>query len=138
MAIPLINGESYDWSQIVVTVAGSPKAECKAISYTATQEKTNNYGQGSSPTSRGRGRKTFEGSLTLSLADLEAVRDVSPNRDILDLPMFTITVTWIPLNGIPLNHVLKNVDFTEDALTVAEGDTDIAIELPFIFSHVEK
>jgi len=138
MAIALINGESYDWSQIVVTVLGSPKAECKAISYTASQEKTNNYGQGSLPTSRGRGRKTFEGSLTLSLADLEALRGVSPNRDVLDIPPFTITVTWIPRNGIPLNHVLKNCDFTEDVLTVAEGDTDIPVELPFIFSHIEK
>ena len=138
MAIPLINGKSYDWAQIIVTVAGSPKAECRAISYKATQEKQNNYGQGANPTSRGRGRKTYEGSLTLSLVDLEALRDVSPNRDILDLPMFTITVTWAGADLIPLNHVLKNVDFTEDDITAAEGDMGLSVEIPFIFSHVIK
>ena len=135
----LNSGQSYVWKDIIINIDGVPFAEAKAITYTSSQEKALNYGQGAKPTSVGFGRKNYEGSLTLSLADVESLRETAPNRDLLDLPPFSITVTWAPTGGgLPVNHILKSVCLTEDPLAVAEGDTDIPVELAFIFGDIQK
>tara|TARA_R110002051_G_scaffold320191_1_gene405194 strand:+ start:809 stop:1216 length:408 start_codon:yes stop_codon:yes gene_type:complete len=133
-----INGESYSWSQIKIIVDSVPYAEAKAISYTESQEKTLNYGVGSKPTSIGNGRKNYEGSLTMSLADVESLRQTAPGRSILDLPPLSLIVAWTSLTGLSIIHTLKDVVFTENPLTVAEGDTDIPVELSFIFADLEQ
>jgi hypothetical protein len=53
--IPLINGTAYDFSQIIVTILGVPVASVSSIEYSEEQEKTNNYGAGNRPVSRGQG-----------------------------------------------------------------------------------
>ena len=136
--IPLINGTSYSWAQIVVNINGTPLIGITSISYTTTQEKTNNYGMGNRPTSRGRGRKETEASFTLRLAELEALRNSVGNRDILDIPPFDVVVSWLPEDTtIPVSHTLKNAEFLSDPVEVNEGDTSIEVECPLIISHVE-
>ena len=40
MATPLINGRSYDFTQIIVTILGVPVASVSKITYNQKQEKT--------------------------------------------------------------------------------------------------
>ena len=63
MATPLINGINYSWANITVIGLGVPFIGITKIDYNAKQEKTNNYGAGSQPVSRGYGRVEYEGSL---------------------------------------------------------------------------
>jgi hypothetical protein len=139
MASILINGTSYSWAQITINIQGTPLYGVTAISYKTSQEKTNNYGQGNRPVSRGRGRKETEASLTLRLGELEALRNSISNRDILDIPPFDITVAFIPNNADinqPLVHTLKNAEFLEDPVDSTEGDTTIEVDVPLIISNV--
>ena len=139
MAKQLINGTEYTWSQLIITIDSIPYAEIRALNFTVSQEKTNTYGIGANPTGRGRGRKTFEGSISISLGDIESLRQTAPNGDLLDLPPFSITASWIPKTGgnLPINKVLQNCEFTEDSLTTEEGSTETTIELPFIFAGIK-
>ena len=135
---PLINGTAYSWSQIAITIGGRPLTDVTAISYTVTQEKTNNYGIGNQPTSRGRGRKEYEASITLRLGELEAIRNSVLSRDILDIAPFNITVSFLPEDGtLPVNHILKNAEFTANPVDVSEGDTSIELEIPLIIAGVD-
>jgi hypothetical protein len=134
--IPLVNGESYTWAQIIVNIGGVPIAGVKAIKYKTSQEKVNNYGSGSSPVSRGRGRKEVSASITLEMAEVEALRASSTTKDLLDIAPFDIIIAWLPTNGAIVRKTLKNCEFTEDLMESKEGDTTIDIELPLIVSHI--
>ena len=80
MATTLINGRAYDFAQIRVNIAGVQVHSVTAISYTEEQEKTNNFGIGNRPVSRGHGAIDASGSITLGMNDVEAIRDAAPNE----------------------------------------------------------
>jgi hypothetical protein len=139
MASTLINGTSYSWAQITINIQGTPLYGVTAISYSETQEKTNNYGQGSNPTSRGRGRKEYEASMTIRLGELEALRNSIASRNLVDIPVFDVTVAFIPKgsdSNVPVVHTLKNAEFLSDSVDVTEGDTSIEVDTPLIISEI--
>jgi hypothetical protein len=77
MAVNLINGQAYDFTQIQVTIGGVSIVSASAVTYTETQEKVNNYGQGNEPVSRGHGIKERTGSIDISMTDIEVLRTES-------------------------------------------------------------
>ena len=136
---PLVNGTAYSWAQIRVTIGGRPVTGITQINYKRTQEKVNNYGAGNAPTSRGRGRKEYEASITLRLGEIQSISRSAENGDITNLLPFDITVSFLPEDAtIPVNHIIKNAEFTEDFVEVSEGDTSIEMELPLIISGFDK
>ena len=136
--VPLINGKSYDWASITANIGGLPIAGITEISYKTSQEKVNNYGAGVNPVSRGKGRKESEASITLHMEEVERIRLAAPNRELLDLAPFDIIVQFQVSNEQVATHVIKNCEFTEEAVDVAEGDTTIAMTLPLTPSHIVK
>ena len=135
---PLINGKSYSWADITVNIGGTPVAGIVAISYKRSQEKTNNYGSGPKPVSRGRGNKEYEASITLHMEEVERLLDAAPNRDLLDIPAFDINVTFESSPDQIANHVLKFAEFTEEANDIAQGDSVIEMELPLVIADIQK
>jgi hypothetical protein len=133
----LINGIEYSWSTITITVNGTPVAGATSINYTQTRTKENIYGAGDQPVSRGRGNTEYEGSLTLLKSELEALKNSSPNRNILKIPPFTITVSFVPEGAQPVSEVLKYVEFTEQPFDGSQGDTSFELELPFVYAGQE-
>ena len=138
MAFPtLINGIEYSWSTITITVNGTPIAGATGVSYSETRTKENIYGAGDKPVSRGRGNREYEGSLTLLKSELEALKNSSPNRSVLDIPPFVISISFVPDGSQPVTEVLKYVEFTEEPFDGSQGDTSFELELPFIFADKE-
>ncbi len=136
MALPLVNGRAYDFTQIVAQILSGPLPSMSSISYEETQDKVNNFGTGNRPVSRGHGAIDVTGSMELSQNDIEALRDAAPNRSLLQLPSSDFLLTY----GNPqkvVTHVLKNLEFTNDGNTGATGDTDMKMTLNFVASHVE-
>jgi len=132
----LINGRAYDYTQIIITVLDVPLSGVKSINYTAEQPKENNMGTGNKPVSRGRGAINPSGSLEISMNDIEAIRDVAPQGNLLLIEPFDIIVTF----GNPqkvVNHVLKDVEFTNDGVETTQGDTDIARTFDIVISDIE-
>ena len=124
MATVLQNGRAYDFGQVIVNILGVPVVGVSSISYTMEQEKTNNFGQGYNPVSRGKGAKNASASIEISMNDVEAIRDVAPAGDLTEIPAFDIVVTYLN-DQKPVTHVLKSCEFTDDGVETSQGDTDI-------------
>lgn len=136
MSQPLINGRAYDYTQITVVILSVPVAGISAINYVTEQEKTNNFGTGNQPVSRGRGAKDTTGSLEMSQNDVEAIRDAAPNGSLLDIPPFDIVMVFGNIQK-PVTHVVKNVEFSNEGVETTQGDTDIRRTFDFTASHVK-
>lgn len=133
---PLINGRAYDFAQIVCNVLDVPLMGITSVSYSETQEKTNNYGAGKWAVSRGHGVVEAEVSLDIHMNDIEALRDAAPNGRLLDIPAFDITVTFLNENKV-VTHTLKNCEFTSDGVEGSQGDTQLTRSFDLVCSHVE-
>ncbi len=137
MATPLINGTSYAWGQVTLTMLGTPFTGIRKITFKSSQEKVNNYGIGSEPVSRGRGRKYYEGSITFLAEEWKNIIAASPNKEPLDVAPFTISIKWIDINGLLQECKLLFVEFTEHGYDMSEGDTMVEVEVPLIIGKIE-
>ena len=136
MAAPLVNGIAFDFVQLTPLFLGVPLVSMSSITYEEVQEKVNNFGIGNRPVSRGRGAIDASGSMELSMNDIEAIRDVAPDGSLLLLPASDFVLVF----GNPQNvqtHILKNLEFTNDGVTGAVGDTDLKLTLNFVISNVK-
>ena len=108
------------------------------ISWSEKQDKTNNYGIGNKPVSRGYGRITYEGSITLLAEEWKNILAAAPGGSVTKIPSFDLPILFIsPTTGLYMKHTLKAVDFMESNFSAKEGDTMIPITIPFIMADVE-
>jgi len=136
MAVTLVNGTAFDYTQLTPLFLGSPLPSMSAINYEEIQEKVNNFGTGNRPVSRGRGAIDASGSMDLSMNDIEALREVAPNGSLVQLPASDFVLVFgNPQN--PQTHILKNLEFTNDGINTTQGDTDIKMTFNFTISEVQ-
>jgi hypothetical protein len=133
----LINGRSYDWSQITANIGGVPVAGIASISYEETQEIADNFGAGNRPVSRGFGIIESTGSVTLSMNEVERIQLASPNGLLSGIPEFDITVTFASADGVPANHTLKSCRFKGNKRDMSQGDTEVNVELELQIAEIK-
>lgn len=133
----LINGEAYAFAQLDATIAGQRVWECLAISFSEKQEKKNNYGLGIFPTSRGRGIVEYDASITLTMVEVEKIKANAPNRRLLAVKPFNITLRWSEDGIKTVVMTLKGCEFLESKMDSKSGDVTTEIELPLIISQIE-
>lgn len=138
MATPLPNGINYSWQNISAIIAGVPVFGITKIEYKSMQEKTNNYGAGSKPVSRGYGRIEYEGSIEIYLDELKRIIAAAPNRDVLQIPPFDISVVFSGASVPPTTEVLRMCEFLENPMTANEGDTRLLVTIPIIIGDIER
>ena len=135
--VPLINGRAYDWASLRAQLLGQTVAGITALSYEDMQEKTNNYGAGINPTSRGLGKVEPKASLTLEMKELERIQAaLPPGGRIQDIAPFPIVATFINTSNQLVTHTLHNCEFTNNKRELKTGDTNIEVELELILSHI--
>lgn len=135
--VPLINGKSYEWADIVVNVLGVPVVGITAIDYEERQGMENIYGAGRFPVSRGYGKVEPTAKITLLMEELETIQSVAPNGRIQDIPEFDISVVFLDAALVTRTHKLRNVRFMNNNRRTASGDTSIPVEIDLIISHIE-
>lgn len=138
MNTPLINGVAYSWSSISFVLFGIPVAGIVNIEYKRKQEKTNNYGAGQKPVSRGYGRIEYDGSIEVHLDEWKRVIAASPNRDPLSIGWFDISVLYGNSAADATKDTLKAVEFLEDPFQAKEGDTKLTVKLPLIIGDITR
>ncbi len=136
MEVTLINGNAYDYVNIIINILGVPVKGVYEINYTEVQEKTNNYGTGERPHSRGRAAIEPDGSLGIDMEDVEALRDVAPDGSLLQLPAFDIVVVFTPFGKVT-THVLLDVEFVDDGVETTQGDSKIGRTFGLVISKVK-
>jgi len=135
--VPLINGKSYEWADIVVNVLGLPIIGITNIEYEEKQGMENIYGAGRFPVSRGYGKVEPTAKMTMLMEELENIQAVAPLGRIMDIPEFDIIVMYLDAANVTRKHVLKNVRFMNNKRAVSTGDTSIPVELELIVSHIQ-
>lgn len=134
----LINGVNYSWGNLSVVLYGNIVIGITKISYKTKQEKTNNYGWGSKPVSRGYGRYEFEGSIELYVDELKKLIAAAPNGDIRQIAASDVQVVFAGSRVLPTKDVLQAVEFLEDGLDASEGDTKLMVTLPIIIGDIVR
>lgn len=135
--VPLINGASYTWGDIVPLIAGVPVTGALAIDYEDKQEIKNIYGAGRYPVARGKGRIECSGKITLLMAEVLAIQAKAINGRIQDIAPFDIIISYIPDGGKIVHDVLKDCQFATNARKWKEGDTSQPVDLDLVVSKIE-
>jgi hypothetical protein len=135
---PLINGIAYSWSTVALTLFGVPVAGIVNIEYNRKQEKTNNYGAGTEPVSRGYGRKSYDGSIEIYLDEWKKIIAAAPFRDPLAIGWFDIQVIYGNSIADATSDTLMAVEFMDDPFSAKEGDTKLTVKLPLIIGQIER
>jgi hypothetical protein len=136
--IPLINGHEYGWADIAVSTAGHIVTGITGIEYNDDQEIVNVYGAGRYPVSRGKGRITCSGKITLLTSEVIALQKKAPNGRLQDIAPFPIIVSYIPDDGGEVVvDKLRNCQFKTNKRNWAEGDTSKTVDIDLIISHIE-
>ena len=136
----LINGRSYDFTQVTVNIGGVPITGVSEITYEEEQEKVNNMGTGSRGHSRGHGAISSSASVGLSMNEVEKLRDASvaagiATGSLLGLESFDIIIIYKNAQRV-ITHTLKDCEFTKDTGGGSEGDTEIAATYDLIISEI--
>jgi hypothetical protein len=135
--VPLINGKSYEWSDIVLNILGVPVVGITSVEYNETQDMQNIYGAGRRPVSRGYGKIEPTAKITLLMEEVENIQSVAPNKLLMDIPEFDIVVAFIDTALVTRIHKIRNCRFKNNVRTSNQGDTSIPVELELITSHIE-
>lgn len=133
-----INGEGYSFASLRMSLLGNPLvAGFKAISYSKSQAKQNSMGIGGLPVERTRGDITFEGSISLTVKEVIRIREAAGKKSLVDIPPFAISLSYA--NGVDpaTTDVLEYVEFTTDAISSSQGDTEIVVEIPMIVGDIK-
>ena len=138
MAAPLINGVAFSWATINFNLFGVPIKGIVSIEYKTKQTKSNNYGAGVEPVSRGYGKKEYDGSIEIYLDEWKKVIAAAPNRDPLAIGWFDIPVTYGNSIADITTDTLRAVEFLEDPFTAKECDTKLTLKLPLIIGKIER
>ena len=138
MASPLINGVAYSWSSIQFVLFGVPVAGIVNIEYKRKQTKTNNYGSGVEPVSRGYGKKEYDGSIEIYLDEWKKIIAAAPNRDPLAIGWFDIPVIYGNSIADATKDTLRACEFMEDPFNAKEGDTKLTVKIPLIIAGIDR
>ena len=115
------SSKQYSWCSLSVAFGGRILEGITELEYTIKQDKDYLFGRGCTPHGVVRGNRTGDGKITLWQSEVEAMIRDAKNKDVLALSF----------------DIIKNVEFTEMKKSMKQGDKNMLIELPIIFTKVE-
>lgn len=129
----MFNSREYEWSDVNVVAAGRPLTGIRGVKYSSKQEKEALHAKGNKPHSIQRGNKTYDGELTVTQSEYEALR-AAGGGDILDISIDIVVAYGNPSKGdVITTDLLMGAEFTEDNTEWKQGDKFQEKSLPFIF-----
>ncbi len=129
----MFNSREYEWSDVSVVAAGRPITGIRGVKYSSKQEKELLHAKGNKPHSIQRGNKSYDGEITLTQSEYEALRTAG-GGDILDISLDIVVAYGNPSNGDTVTtDLLMGAEFTEDNTEWKQGDKFQEKSLPFIF-----
>ncbi len=129
----MFNSREYEWSDVNVVAAGRPVTGIRGVKYSSKQEKEALHAKGNKPHSIQRGNKTYDGELTVTQSEYEALR-AAGGGDILDISIDIVVAYGNPSKGdVITTDLLMGAEFTEDNTEWKQGDKFQEKSLPFIF-----
>lgn len=129
------DSRNYDWSETEVAFNGRVLTSIQGIAYNLKQAKSFLYGKGVNPLAIKKGNKSLEGTMTVTMAELQNLKDEAPNRELVNMRNVTIQVAYSNQDegGGDVNRdSLLGVEFTEEPVDIKQGDPTAVVALPFM------
>lgn len=129
----IINGKSYDWSDVAVKLPGL-EIEVQEISYDDELEKEVVYGKGSRPRGYGTGNYKSEGKLSLLKDDFDDLVAYCKRKNVAlyKLVIPKIIVSYANETQKTKTDELNTVVFTKTSQKNAQGDKSLKVDMDFI------
>ena len=132
----MFSTREYEWSDVTVIMAGRNVAGLRGVEYKMSQEKEVLYGKGNKPHTIQRGNKSYDGTITITQSEYEAIR-AAAGGDVLDISFNIIVSYGNPSKGdVMTTDLLKGVEITEVPKGMKQGDKFAEIALPIIMLEV--
>ena len=129
----MFNSREYEWSDVNVVAAGRPVTGIRGVKYSSKQEKEVLHAKGNKPHSIQRGNTTYDGELTVTQSEYEALR-AAGGGDILDISIDIVVAYGNPSKGdVITTDLLMGVEFTKDNTEWKQGDKFQEKSLTLIF-----
>lgn len=126
------------WNSITVNLLGRNLEGITEINYTDSTTKENVYGAGGMPIGRSEGNYEAEASMTLLKEEADGLRlSLPPGKRLQDIAPFDIVVVYENKTGLILTDIIRNCEFTNDGVEVAQSDGTIATQYTLIISHID-
>ncbi len=130
------NTREFGWKDITVNINGKVFNGITEVEFVVKQEKSYLYGRGENPHQIGRGNKSYEGKIAIHQSELLSMLQQTGIIDPLDLK-FIITVSFAKMGTTLLStYILYNVELTEVKKGMKQGDKNMIIELPIMFTRL--
>ncbi|MGY5253291.1 hypothetical protein [Sphingobacterium spiritivorum] len=131
-------GVMTGWNSITANVMGRDLEGISALAYSDSETKENVYGSGKYPVGRSRGNYEPTASFTLYKEEVDALKkSLSAGKRLQDIAPFDINVEYAREDGTITRDVIRNAEFTNDGVEVAQGDGTIATAYTLIVSHID-
>ncbi|MBW7997526.1 MAG: hypothetical protein FVQ81_13310 [Candidatus Glassbacteria bacterium] len=124
----MINGLTYDWESVTITLPTGMVFEAQDIEYSDEKEITPVYGKGGMARAYGRGNYKAEGKLTLLRSELVALTAAAGTFEIPPLP---IAVSFSNEDQSLQLDLLKDCKLKKRSFRVAQGDQTVPVEVEF-------
>lgn len=132
------SSKQYSWCNLSIAFGGRILEGAQELEYTIKREKALLYGRGCKPHELMSGNVSYEGKLKIWQSELEAMIRDAKDKDVTRL-RFDIVVTYVPADGGQMvTDILENVEITEVKKGIAQGDTNMVVELPIMFLNLKN
>jgi len=111
VGVPMVNGTEYTHVDLVLFILGVPVVGVNAIKYSDNQSITMNHSTGTKAVSRGFGPVVCEGSITLTMKEVNRLSAAAPGGRIQNIPDFDIGVNFLTEAGDFIRHKLIRCRF---------------------------
>lgn len=130
----VVSYEEYAWVDIKVVALGRTIGGLRGIEYKVKHQMEPLFATGKKARGIQRGKKEYEGTITLLQSELIALDRAAQEKgydDITDIS-FDVIVSYLPDNMVITTDKILNVSISEIPRGMKEGDLQMEIALPFI------
>ncbi|RMF00809.1 MAG: hypothetical protein D6772_05815 [Bacteroidetes bacterium] len=133
--------KQYGWKDVSVVVLGRVIEGIEDVTVKRKVTKERQYGRGNATQNILSGNEEISGKLTIHQSELQAintaVKAVNPLLDISKVS-FEIVVVYEDELGAATTDIVRGVQVEEYEKSMAQGDTKMSIELPFMATAFDE
>lgn len=133
------DSKEYAWIDVKVILMGKEVGGLRGIAYKSKRQTEALYAAGKKARGIQRGKKEYEGTITLLQSELIALNNAAKQKgfdDISDIE-FDAVVAYAPEGGVISTDMVIGIAVTEVPNEIKEGDLYQVIALPFIALDTE-
>lgn len=130
----VFNSSEYAWVDVNVVMLGREVVGLRGIEYKVKRQKEALFASGRKARGIQKGKKEYEGTITLLQSELIALDRAAQEKgyeDITDLD-FDVVVSYVPESGVLTTDKVVGVSITEIPRGLKVDDLQMEIALPFI------